>query len=173
MYLRRIGFINFICRLIRFWALLGGFQLIGIVLMTAYSATSNLLIRSPLAGDFEIVEMGAAIAVFAFLPYCQLTNANVSVDIFTMRAGPRAVGFMTFLSSLIAILFSAFLLWRMSVGMVDYLEYDEFTAILGIPLWVAFPPILFSIFLLALASLITAAESIGMLRQGDDGLRTR
>lgn len=151
---------------------MGGLLLIGIVLMTAYSATSNLLFNSPIAGDFEIVEMGVALAVFAFLPFCQLTKANVSVDIFTMRAGPRARVLMSLLASLVAILFAILLLWRMSIGMSDYREYEEYTAILGVPIWMAFPPILFSLFLLALASLITAAESIGVLRQVDDGMKT-
>ena len=60
----------------------------------------------------------------------------------------------------------------MSIGMSDYRQSEEYTAILGIPLWMAFPPILFSLFLLTLASLITAAESIGVLRQVDDGMKT-
>lgn len=169
---QRISFISLIRSLIRVWALLGGLLLIGIVLMTAYSATSNLLFNSPIAGDFEIVEMGVALAVFAFLPFCQLTKANVSVDIFTMRAGPRVRVLMSLLASLVAILFAILLLWRMSIGMSDYREYEEYTAILGVPIWMAFPPILFSLFLLALASLITAAESIGVLRQVDDGMKT-
>lgn len=169
---QRISFISLIRSLIRVWALLGGLLLIGIVLMTAYSATSNLLFNSPIAGDFEIVEMGVALAVFAFLPFCQLTKANVSVDIFTMRAGPRVRVLMSLLASLVAILFAILLLWRMSIGMSDYRQYEEYTAILGVPIWMAFPPILFSLFLLALASLITAAESIGVLRQVDDGMKT-
>lgn len=158
-----MGLINFTRKLIRVWALSGGFILIGIILMTAYSATSNLLLNAPVAGDFEIVEMGVAIAVFCFLPFCQLERANVSVDIFTMKAGPRSVALMSFLASVLAVLFAALLLWRMSIGMGDYLEYDEFTAILGIPIWMAFPPILFSLFLLTLASLITTAESVEKL----------
>ncbi len=169
---QRISFISLIRSLIRVWALLGGLLLIGIVLMTAYSATSNLLFNAPIAGDFEIVEMGVALAVFAFLPFCQLTKANVSVDIFTMRAGPRVRVLMSFLASLVAILFAILLLWRMSIGMSDYRQYEEYTAILGVPIWMAFPPILFSLFLLTLASLITAAESIGVLRQVDDGMKT-
>jgi TRAP-type C4-dicarboxylate transport system permease small subunit len=150
-------------QLIRLWALCGGFILIGIILMTAYSATSNLLFSAPVAGDFEIVEMGVAIAVFCFLPFCQLEGANVSVDIFTMKAGPKTVALMSILASTIAVIFASLLLWRMSLGMSDYREYEEYTAILSIPIWIAFPPILFSLFLLILASLITTTESFRKL----------
>ena len=37
---------------------------------------------------------------------------------------------------------------------------DEYTAIIGIPLWTAFPPILLSLLLLAFAALVTAAENL-------------
>jgi len=158
-----MGLVNYTRQLIRLWALLGGFILIGIILMTAYSATSNLLLNAPVAGDFEIVEMGVALAVFCFLPFCQLERANVSVDIFTMNAGPKSEVLMSILASTIAVLFASLLLWRMSLGMTDYREYEEYTAILSIPIWIAFPPILFSLFLLILASLITTAESFRKL----------
>ena len=158
-----MGLVNSTRQLIRLWALLGGFILIGIILMTAYSATLNLLLNAPVAGDFEIVEMGVAIAVFCFLPFCQLEKANVSVDIFTMKAGPKSVALMSILASILAVCLASLLLWRMSLGMLDYREYEEYTAILSIPIWIAFPPILFSLFLLILASLITTAESFRKL----------
>lgn len=151
---------------IRWWALAGGALLVGIVLLTAYSAAMNILLSAPVAGDFEIVEVGVAIAAFTFLPYCQLTRANVTVDFFTAWAGPRTEALLGALASVVALLFAALLLWRMSEGMIDYRRYQEYTAITGFPLWMAFPPILVSLFLLVLASLITTRESMAALRSG-------
>jgi TRAP-type C4-dicarboxylate transport system permease small subunit len=146
---------------IRLWAYgFGGCLLVGIVFMTAYSAASNFLFDKPIAGDFEIVQFGVAIAAFAFLPLCQLTRANVVVDSFTLWAGPRLRGAMDLLASLVAIAFSVMLLWRMSIGMHDYYIHQEYTAIIGIPLWWAFPFMLFSLLLLLIAALLTAAEAI-------------
>lgn len=152
--------------IIRLWALAGGALLAGIVLLTAYSAASNILLSAPVPGDFEIVEVGVAIAAFTFLPYCQLTRANVTVDFFTAWAGPRTEALLGSLASVVALLFAALLLWRMSEGMIDYRRYQEYTAITGFPLWMAFPPILVSLFLLVLAALITAGESMAALRSG-------
>ena len=70
------------------WALCGGLVLLGVVLVNAFSIVSGALANRPFAGDFELTEMGTAIAAFCFLPYAQLTGANVSADIFTTRAGP-------------------------------------------------------------------------------------
>ena len=65
--------------------------------MTATSAILNLLFNKPFPGDFEIVKHGVAIAAFAFLPYCQLSHANVTVDIFTERMSERAKSLMVLL----------------------------------------------------------------------------
>jgi len=141
--------------LIKFWALLGGFLLLAVVLMTAYSAAAGFLISKPFPGDFELTQMGVAVAVFAFLPYCQLTFSNVSADIFTARASPTTVWNLNRLGSVIALLFSGLLIWRTYAGMLDYQTYLELTTILQIPLWYAFVPTLFSLLLLFIASLIT------------------
>lgn len=136
----------------------------GVVLVNAYSIISDAIANKPFPGDFELTEMGAAIAVFCFLPYCQLTGANVSADIFTMNAGPRKIALMSILAALVAILFSILLLWRMSAGLVDYVEYSEFTGILEIPIWWAFIPALISLVLLLCASIITLYDKSSELK---------
>ena len=149
---------------IRYWALLGGLTLVALVVMTAASAASNLFFDRPFAGDFEIVKHGVAIAVFAFLPYCQLTYSNITVDIFTERMSDRAKSAMVLFSSLLAAGLAVLLMRQMWLGMLDYLRYPEYMVSVPIALWTAFPPALLSLALLLLASLITAAEGLSGLR---------
>lgn len=160
---RKLG--GFARAAIRAWALFGGLVLLGLVVMTAASALSNLFFNRPFPGDYELVKHGVAIAAFAFLPYAQLTYANVTVDLFTERAGPRAKSAAAFLASLIAILVAAVLLRQMWLGMLDYMAYREAMMSLPIPLWTAFPPALISLALVMLAGTITAAEAFGAMRQ--------
>ena len=54
--------------------------------MNAISVTGSAVFGRPFPGDFELTEMGVAVAAFSFLPYCQLTGANVTADIFTSGA---------------------------------------------------------------------------------------
>ena len=145
------------------WALFGGIALIAVVLVNAWSILAGALINRPFPGDFELTEMGTAIAAFCFLPYCQLIGANVSADIFTVRAGPRTVAAMSIFAGLIAILFASILLWRMGAGLQDYRKYEEFTGILEIPIWWAFVPTMVSLVLLLTASIITFVEALGQL----------
>ena len=125
---------------------------------------SLALLNYPVPGDFEMVEIGVAVAAFTFLPYCQLTGANVTADIFTSRASAAWIAFFTLLAALVAVFFSVILIWRMTDGMVSYIEYQEVTTILNIPHWLAFPPILISLALLVLAAAITLVEAIREMR---------
>jgi TRAP-type C4-dicarboxylate transport system permease small subunit len=107
----------------------------------------------------ELVEMLTAVSVFAFLPYCQLTGANVTADLFTARASPRAVALLELLGAVVAFAFSLLLLWRMYYGLLDYRQYVETTTILKIPIWAAYPPALFSLALLAAAASVSVRSA--------------
>lgn len=149
-----------VARVTEVWALLGGAVLFGVVLMTTYSAGRGWLFDRPLQGEYEMTEMWVAVAVFMFLPYCQLTGANVTADIFTSRAGPRTIALLELLSAVVALGFSVLLVWRMYLGMLDYRDYGETTTILHVPIWYAYVPALISLALLALASLKSVQNAL-------------
>ena len=152
-------------RICEYWAFFGGLVLTAVVLVNAYSILADLLIRQPFPGDFELTQLGVAIAAFAFLPYCQIAGSNVTADLFTANAGRAAVAVMALIASLIAVAFSVFLLWRMSAGLADYQEYEEITGILSIPIWYAFVPALVSLCLLVVASFMTLIDVFGIHRR--------
>ncbi len=146
-----------VSRIITGWALLGGVILLLVVLMHTWSVIGNQF-GLPFPGDFEMTEIGVAIAAFSFLPYCQLTGANVTADIFTARASRRWIAVFSLAASIVALVFSILLLWRMYDGMLDQREYGYETAVLQFPNWIAWLPILVSLGLLIVASLVTLRE---------------
>lgn len=153
--------------LIRLWALIGGAIILVLVAITSASALSNLAFDEPFIGEYEIAKHLVGIAIFTFLPYCQLTAANVTVDIFTDGMSFRAKTWMKLFSGVLALAFSLVLIRQMSIGFGDYIRYPEETATLHIPLWTAFPPILVSLALWAAASIVTIAECRQAFRGGD------
>ncbi|KZL13438.1 TRAP transporter small permease [Pseudovibrio sp. Ad26] len=156
--LGRAGIAGAFEKLIVAWALTGGVVLLAVVAINIYSTLGNIW-AAPFPGDFELTEIGVAIAVFSFLPFCQITDANVTADIFTSKAGPRLKAFLALIASVIAFGFGLLLLWRMYHGMSDQKEYDYTTAILQIPVWYAYVPVLISLLLLSIGAVITLSEN--------------
>jgi TRAP-type C4-dicarboxylate transport system permease small subunit len=142
----------------RAWAVLGGLVLVAVTLMTVVSVLMRAILGTPILGDYELVEMGSAIAAFSFLPYCQQSGGHVAVDIFTQKAPARLNAALAAAGSFLLLLIAIVLFWRMIWGGYDFHRYHEQTTNLGIPRWWAFPPILVSLALLALASLATFAR---------------
>ena len=150
-------------RLVVWWALAGCLLLTFVVLVNVW-AVIGPWVGLPFAGDFELTEMCVAVAVFTFLPYCQLTGQNVTADIFTMGASRRATAVLTAVGSAIALGFAALLLWRMYFGLLDQKAYGYSTTILQIPTWIAFVPILVSLVMLMIAAIATLRRDIGEMR---------
>ena len=70
-------------------AFFGGFTLVILVAVNATSIAGRTLFASPLVGDFELVEIGCAIAISSFLPLCLLKKGNVTVDFFFSEISPK------------------------------------------------------------------------------------
>ncbi|MGI9363849.1 MAG: TRAP transporter small permease [Rhizobiaceae bacterium] len=153
------GLSGLVLRLATVWALLGGVVLLMVVAMHTWSVIGNQF-GMPFPGDFEMTEIGIAIAAFSFLPYCQITGSNVTADIFTSGASARTIAVFTLLGSVVAFCFSLLLLWRMYAGMLDQKNYEYETAVLQFPNWIGWIPILISLALLAMASVVTILRDV-------------
>ncbi|MAQ82163.1 MAG: hypothetical protein CMH12_02905 [Maritimibacter sp.] len=142
------------------WAILGGLVLMAVVAVNVASVVGAAVFNSAVPGDFEMTELGVAIAAFSFLPYCQIAGLNVSADIFTARASKFWLSLFSLLGALVALGFGAILLWRMYYGMLDKQTYGETTAILSIPTWYGYLLVLPSLALLVLASFASVVDSV-------------
>ena len=145
-------------RLARVLAMIGGFLLVGVVGMTVASVAGRHLFGAPIPGDYEITELACGIAVFAFLPHCQATRANVVVDFFTSRLRPRVRSALDAVHGCAAMAMAGLIAWRLLVGGVRKLEDGETTLFLEIPLhWAYFAS-------LTAAGLLTAVCLVVVLR---------
>jgi TRAP-type C4-dicarboxylate transport system permease small subunit len=135
------------CRIL---AATGGVILTGVTLVTVASVIGRTFFNSPVPGDFELVELGAAVAVSLFLPYCQIHEGNVIVDIFTAKASPGVIRILGALGDLLFLVISALLCWRLVLGCLEYREYEEVTMVLQIPIWWAMAPMIVAFALLNL-----------------------
>ncbi len=120
-------------------AIVGGLLLVGVALMVTVSVT----IRSPLVGgrgvpgDFELVQMGTALAAFSYLALCQARRGNIFVDTFTGWLPRRAQAAIDSLWDLAYALAMALISWRLIVGAIGERQSGTVTMVLGLPTWVA------------------------------------
>jgi TRAP-type C4-dicarboxylate transport system permease small subunit len=152
------GWLAALCRV---FAGIGGLTLLAMMLVTVASVTLRGVVGQPIPGDFELVEMGSAIAIFCFLPWCQLTGGNVLVDFFTQSAGARTNHLLEALGDLLYLAIAALLLWRLIHGGLEMRQYGEQSMVLRLPIWWSFIVILPA---MALLTATCAATLVGHLK---------
>lgn len=135
------------------FAILGGVALSLVAILTVVSILGRAFLGSGLGGDYEIVEMGCATAVFTFLPYCQLVRGHAQVDFFSRWFGPRLSLFLDGMADFLFLAIAILLTWRLSAGALDVLQYGESTMVLRLPVWWGFVPAVLSCGLLAVVCL--------------------
>lgn len=151
----------------RGFALAGGAILILLINMSLISIIGRKLFATPVRGDMELMEMGAAVAIAAFLPLCEIRGLHIKADAFTLWA-PASVNrwLDTFGHALLAAV-GGLLVWRTSLQLLSYYEYGDVSTLLSIPMWV---PLAFILPSLALLTLCALARVLDLLKT--QGVRT-
>ena len=133
--------IAFIYRLSRWTAILGGVLLCALMLMIVLSVSGRALIGiglGPIPGDFELVEVGTAIAVFFFLPWTYLKGGHATVDLLYMHLPAWGRRLVLIVSDVIMLAVWLVLTWMLYQGMLEKREYQETTFIVAMPVWWAY-----------------------------------
>jgi TRAP-type C4-dicarboxylate transport system permease small subunit len=159
---------GFIYRLSKWAAIVGGIALCALTLMIVVSVSGRALIGlglGPVPGDFELVEVGTAVAVFFFLPWTYLKGGHATVDLLYMhlpRWGQRAV---LIVSDLLMLVVWLALTWMLYQGMLEKREYMETTFILAMPVWWAYAACLVGAVIGCLAYIARTATLLGIGRE--------
>ena len=119
-------------------ALFGGTMLVGLALMVCASVALRASGFNPIQGDFELLQVGLAVCVGAFLPWCHLKGGNVMVDFVTARAARRTRYRLDAIAGILVAVMMALLAWRAGAGALAAKASGEVTMIRGFPLWVSY-----------------------------------
>jgi len=143
-------------RVARGLAVFGGLFMLAAALMVTTSVLLRWLFASGVKGDFEMVQIATAVAVFAFLPLCQLKRGNVFVDTFTLRTPARLNRFLDRLWDGLYAGFALLIGWRLIVGGLDAIASRTSSMVLAIPIGWAILATGLMAFVLAGATLVSA-----------------
>ena len=145
-------------------AMAGALVFVAIVAMSVVSITGRKLFALPVPGDVEMLQMCAAFASASFFAWCHITGADVKVDFFTAKAGPRTVHVLDAFGSLLVGLFGAFIAWRSAAGALGVREAGERSMLVDWPLWIPQMAMVPGFVLLALAGFYMAGQQLRAMR---------
>jgi len=183
---QRVG--RWLHHLTRYLAYGGGVILAGMAILTVVSVIGRRFTGiglGPIKGDFELVEMGCAIAIFAFMPLAQMKRAHVTVDIFIQSLPERVQCFLGLVGDTLIAMASAVILWRFWLGFGEKFPYgsDSFRNTLGmgakpffpetsyeleLPIWIPYSLGLIGAFVFVLVSLYTVWRSLNWTLEGQE-----
>lgn len=163
------GAVTVIERISAAFAFAGGLVLVAISAMTVTSVIGRKLFGNAITGDFELVEIGCAVAIALFLPYCQLKRGNVIVDFFTLRAPPSLKRVLDALGCLLLTAVAMLMTWRLSAGGISLYTSNDQTMVLQVGTWWPFLVLVPCMVLLSLIGLLTAWRVLTGDRDGDFG----
>lgn len=124
-------------RLTGYIALLGGLLLLCTASLVVVSVIGRRFFNAPVNGDFELVQMATAVAVFSFLPYCQARRGNIFVDTFTGWLPARLNAFIDAFWDLVYAGIMGLITTCLATGAMEHFRSGQTTMLLQLIVWPA------------------------------------
>lgn len=106
-------------RVTRALALIGGVFLLIAVVVTLVSVVGRYTFASPVPGDYEIVEIGVAVAVFLFFPFTHAVGGNIAAEFFTSGLSRSKQIAIDLVHDIVFAGIAALLTWRLTHGLIE------------------------------------------------------
>ena len=145
-------------------AVFGGVVLLIVTAFTVISVVGRAAFASPVLGDQEIVEIGVAVALFSFMPYCQMRAANAIVGFFTARLSPACQAFLDALMNTIFSVCIVIVTWRLAVGGLGAFKAGDASMFLRLPQWWGYAAAFIACLFWSAACLYSVSRSLREMR---------
>ena len=88
-----------------------------------------------ISGYEDIVTLAIGVTALTMLPYCQLKDGNVAVDLFMNKAPFWLQNFIVRMTTILMTIVVAFLSCMLVYGVLEVKSDGDLTQVLGIPIW--------------------------------------
>lgn len=129
---------SFLGRISDIFAMTGGVIMLVVAAVTVASIIGRTTIGQSIEGDYEITEMGLAMAIFLFLPACYIHKGHVIVDLFTANCKPSTLYVLELIGDIVFTIVSFTFAYRMTLSGFEAKEYLEQSMLLELPTWWTF-----------------------------------
>lgn len=141
-------------------AVFGGGLCCAMATIVTVSVAGRYLFSAPIPGDYDLIAIICGCAVFAFLPYCQITRGNVLVDFFMADMNPRGKAALDAFGTLLYLLVAVVFAWRLFYGGFELRANAEVLASFDFHRWWTVPFDLMCMVVLVAAIAYTLARDL-------------
>jgi TRAP-type C4-dicarboxylate transport system permease small subunit len=141
-------------------ALLGGWLLLAVAIVTALDALLRDFLGRPLPGTFEATELVLAAIIFFGLPYASLTDGHVSVDFLTNQLGQRTQYALIAVNAIICAVLFGVITQQMMALAAEFLATKRTTITMRIPIFPCIVPVTVTASLAALGFVVQALGAV-------------
>ena len=151
-------------------AMAGSAILAAIVLVSSLSVLGRSLPQlvgvrgTGVPGDVEIVQLGCAVAIYCFLPLCQIRRSNVLVGIFTRHLAVRRRAMFDLAANLLYLALAIMLALALGYGAAEKFRNGDTSMMLRIPEGWPFVAALLPSWLLVVAIVYSVVRSLAEIR---------
>ncbi|HRD76690.1 MAG TPA: TRAP transporter small permease [Hyphomicrobiaceae bacterium] len=137
-------------------ALIGGLISLSVAGLVVTSVLGRWLFAQPVTGDFDLVQMGTAVSVFAFLPLAQARRSNIMVDTFTSWLPYRVQAAIDVIWDIVYAGMAALLTYCLVNGTIGEWRTGTTAQMIALPTWPAVAACALMCAILAIVALATA-----------------
>lgn len=152
-------------------AIAGGLVLLALIVLIIVSVTGRALIWAglrPVMGDYELVSAGIGFAIFSFMPWAHFKRTHAIVTLVSDRFGALVNRWILVATDLMMLAASAFIAWRLYLGMLDKFAFRETTLLLRMPLGWAYAAALVGACVFVVVSVYVLGRSLTHAARGED-----
>lgn len=118
----------------RFLTRVAAVFLLAMMLINVIDVGLRSTINAPIFGTYEIVEFLLAAVAFLAIPEAFLRDQHITIELIDQVVPPRVVDGLRAFGTLAALVFVSLLAWHMIQPARDYIEFNEITMDLQLPL---------------------------------------
>ncbi|MEE8333116.1 MAG: TRAP transporter small permease [Alphaproteobacteria bacterium] len=125
---------SFVRAAARFLTRVAAVFLLAMVAINVVDVGLRSTINAPIFGTYEIVEFLLAAVAFLAIPEAFLRDQHITIELIDQVVPPRVADWMRAIGTLAALSFVGLLAWHMVQPALDYIEFNEITMDLQLPL---------------------------------------
>jgi TRAP-type C4-dicarboxylate transport system permease small subunit len=126
--------IPFVGAVARFLTRVAAIFLLAMMLINVVDVGLRVSINAPIFGTYEIVEFMLAAVAFLAIPEAFLRDQHITIELIDQLLPERVIDALRAFGTLCAMTFVGLMVWHMIQPAMDYVEFNEITMDLQLPL---------------------------------------